>query len=124
MKTIGNVLWLIFGGVEAALQYFLGGCLLMLTIVGIPFGRQAWKIGFFILWPFGSKVVSTSEGNGCLNAAMNLIWIVFAGIWISITHVFFGVCLYITIIGIPFGHQHFKMARLALNPFGKDVQVQ
>ena len=58
MKTIGNVLWLVFGGVEAALQYFLGGCLLMLTIVGIPFGRQAWKIGFFILWPFGSKVVS------------------------------------------------------------------
>ena len=94
MKTIGNVLWLVFGGVETALQYFLGGCLLMLTIVGIPFGLQAWKIGFFSLWPFGSKVVSTSEGNGCLNAAMNLIWIVFAGIWISITHVFFGVCLY------------------------------
>ena len=109
MKTIGNVLWLVFGGVEAALQYFIGGCILMLTIVGIP---------------FGSKVVSTSEGNGCLNAVMNLIWIVFAGIWISITHVFFGVCLYLTIIGIPFGHQHFKMARLALNPFGKDVQVQ
>ena len=75
MKTIGNVLWLVFGGLEAALQYFIGGCLLMLTIVGIPFGLQAWKIGFFILWPFGSKVVSTSEGNGCLNAAMNLIWI-------------------------------------------------
>ncbi|MBR3473416.1 MAG: YccF domain-containing protein [Prevotella sp.] len=121
MKFLGNILWLIFGGVETAIEYFLSGVAMMVTIIGIPFGLQAFKLGVLCLWPFGSVVREKQQTNGCLNTIMNLIWFFIGGIWIWLTHVFFGVLLYITIIGIPFGKQHFKLANIALSPFGKDI---
>ncbi|MFT6998533.1 MAG: uncharacterized membrane protein YccF (DUF307 family) [Cryomorphaceae bacterium] len=121
MKIIGNIIWLIFGGLIAALEYLISSVLMMITIVGIPFGIQTLKLAGLALWPFGKKVVAHERSNGCLYIIFNVIWILVGGIWISLTHVLFGVLLFITIIGIPFAKQHFKLASLALTPFGKDV---
>lgn len=121
MKFIGNLLWLIFGGLETAITYFAGSLVLMLTIVGIPFAFQTFKIGVLCLWPFGSEYGYKEDVNGCLASIMNVIWIFVAGIWIFLAHIIFGVLLCITIFGIPFGLQHFKLARLALSPFGREI---
>lgn len=122
MKLLGNIIWLIFGGLIASLQYFVCSIVMMLTIVGIPFGLQTLKIAVMMLWPFGSKVVNNQSHGGCLFTFMNILWILIGGIWISLTHIIFGALLFITLVGIPFGKQHFKLASLALTPFGKDVQ--
>lgn len=121
MKVLGNIIWLIFGGLITALEYLISSVLMMITIVGIPFGIQTLKLAGLALWPFGKKVVAHERSNGCLYIIFNVIWILIGGIWISLTHVLFGVLLFITIIGIPFAKQHFKLASLALTPFGKDV---
>ncbi|MBQ8047849.1 MAG: YccF domain-containing protein [Prevotella sp.] len=120
MKTIGNILWLIFGGIETAIEYLLSGVVMMITVIGIPFGLQAFKLGLFCLWPFGSQVVKKPT-SGCLNTGMNVLWFFVGGLAICLTHLFFGVLLCITIAGIPFGKQHFKMAGLALTPFGREI---
>lgn len=93
----------------------------MVTIIGIPFGIQTFKLAFLCLLPFGKEVRSTPQSGGCLNIIMNLIWIFVGGLGICLTHLLFGIVLCITIIGIPFGRQHFKLAALALTPFGKQV---
>ena len=93
----------------------------MVTIVGIPFGLQTLKLGILAIWPFGSRVVTTENSSGCLNTIMNVIWIIFGGFWIALSHIVLGVLLCITIIGIPFGRQHFKFIKLAFFPFGKQV---
>jgi uncharacterized membrane protein YccF (DUF307 family) len=124
MKFIGNIIWLIFGGLETGLEYLVGSLILMVTIIGIPFGLQTLKIGMLMLWPFGSKVVKVDSSFGCLNTVMNVIWFLLAGIWIWLTHFFFGLLLCITIIGIPFGNQHFKLASLALRPFGREIMSE
>lgn len=122
MKTIGNIIWVIFGGFMIALEYFISGFLMLLTIIGIPFGIQAFKLGILALWPFGSKVEkSDSALPGCLNLILNIIWIIVGGFWIALTHLLWGVIFCITIIGIPFGKQHFKLIHLALVPFGKKI---
>ena len=121
MKTLGNIIWLLFGGFMIALEYFIAGFLLMVTIIGIPFGIQSFKLGMFAIWPFGSKVVEKESGSGCLNLLMNVIWIIIGGFWIALTHLLWGVILCITIVGIPFGKQHFKMIPLAFLPFGKEI---
>ncbi len=121
MNFLGNLIWLIFGGLITAIQYLITSIAMMLTIIGIPFGIQTLKMAGLVLWPFGKKVVTHERSNGCLYMVFNIIWICIGGIWISLTHVVFGVLLYITIIGIPFGRQHFKLASLALTPFGKDI---
>lgn len=121
MKTLGNILWLIFGGWVIALEYFLASVGMMITIIGIPFGLQSIKLGVLALWPFGSSVVTIEDTSGCLNLIMNIIWILIGGIPIALTHITLGVLLCITIIGIPFGLQHFKFIKLALFPFGKKV---
>jgi uncharacterized membrane protein YccF (DUF307 family) len=120
MKFLGNILWLIFGGLLTAIEYLTVSLGLMVTIIGIPFGIQTIKLALLALWPFGSKVVETGT-SGCLSVVMNIIWIVIGGFAICLTHLFFGILLCITIIGIPFGKQHFKMAALALTPFGKSI---
>lgn len=122
MKTLGNIIWVLFGGFMIALEYFTSGFLLMCTIIGIPFGLQIMKLGILALWPFGSKIVDKESKNGCLSTFMNVFWIFIGGIWISLTHLFWGILFCITIIGIPFGKQHFKLIRLALFPFGKEVK--
>lgn len=122
MKIIGNIIWLIFGGFAVAIEYFVSSIAMMLTIIGIPFGLQTLKLGVLALWPFGSKVKRTDMAGGCLSTIMNIIWLIIGGIWIFLTHILFGVILYITIIGIPWGKQHFKMAHIALTPFGRVIQ--
>ena len=121
MKFLGNIIWLLFGGFITAIEYFLASLVLMITIVGIPFGIQTMKLGLLALWPFGSEVRETETAGGCLSTLMNVIWILFGGIWIALTHLAFGVLFAITIIGIPFARQHFKLAGLALTPFGKVI---
>lgn len=124
MKILGNILWWIFGGLEAAIGYFTGSLALAVTIIGIPFALQTFKIGLLCLWPFGSEVKdSTDRTSGCVIVPLNILWIVFGGLWACLMHVFFGLILGITIIGIPFAKQHFKMAGLSLVPFGKDVNL-
>jgi uncharacterized membrane protein YccF (DUF307 family) len=121
MNLLGNILWLLLGGFVTALEYLICSLLLMFTIVGIPFGLQTLKFASLALWPFGRTVVTNSSPTGCLFTFMNILWILLGGIWISLTHLLFGILLFITIIGIPFGRQHFKLATLALTPFGKDI---
>lgn len=103
------------------MEYLVGGLVLCLTIVGIPFGLQLFKLAVASLVPFGTKVANAPASTGCLYTLMNILWIVFGGIWVALTHFFFGILLCITIIGIPFGRQHFKLMGLAFTPFGKNV---
>lgn len=121
MKLLGNIIWILFGGLFIALYYFLFGLLLCLTVVGIPFGLQLMKMAGFALWPFGHEVQAGPQDSGCLSVCMNILWIIFGGIEIALTHLGLGVVFCVTIIGIPFGLQHFKMALLALVPFGKTI---
>lgn len=122
MKTIGNVIWVLFGGFFIALEYFIAGFLMMITIIGIPFGLQAFKLGILALWPFGATIKEDESSSGCLSLFMNILWILIGGIWIALSHLFWGLLFCITIIGIPFGMQHFKLIRLALFPFGKKIE--
>ena len=122
MKILGNLIWLLFGGFAVAIEYFTAGLALMITIIGIPFGLQSMKLGVLALWPFGSTVRRTEMAGGCLSTVMNLIWLIFFGIWIALTHFVFGLLLSITIIGLPWGKQHFKLMSIALTPFGRTIE--
>ena len=122
MKLFGNILWFILGGFIVAMLYWFIGALFCITIIGIPFGVQLFKFGSFALWPFGHMVVEKTNGGGCLDTVFNVIWIV-TGWWeIAAIHAAFGLVCCITIIGIPFGKQHFKLAWLSLMPFGKTFE--
>ncbi|MCH2213591.1 MAG: YccF domain-containing protein [Flavobacteriales bacterium] len=121
MRTLGNIIWLLFGGLITSVEYLVSSVLMMITIVGFPFGLQTLKLAGLALWPFGKKVVTHERSNGCLHILFNVIWILIGGIWISLSHLIFGALLFITIIGIPFAKQHFKLASLAITPFGKDI---
>lgn len=121
MKTIGNIIWVVFGGLLISVEYLIASITLFVTIIGIPFGIQTLKLAMLALWPFGKEIRNTQANTGCLSTLMNLIWIFIGGIWISLTHVLFGLLFAITIIGIPFAKQHFKLAGLALTPFGKEI---
>ena len=121
MNLLGNIIWLVFGGIIIALEYFIASLLLMITIVGIPFGLQTLKLAGLYLWPFGKDTQAIPNPPGCLSTFMNVIWILIGGIWISLSHIFFGLLLGITIIGIPFAKIHFRLASLALTPFGREI---
>lgn len=124
MRIIGNLLWWLFGGLEAALGYFTGSLALAITIVGIPAAIQTFKIGVLCLWPFGAEIQETNSPlKGCLLLPLNLLWIIFGGLWAWLMHILFGILLAITIIGLPFAKQHFKLAKLSLAPFGKDITL-
>lgn len=114
-------MWLILGGLIIALYYWIVGLLFCITIIGIPFGVQLFKIGGFALWPFGREVRPDTNDGDCLSILMNALWIVLGGIEIALMHVSLGLVLCVTIIGIPFGLQHLKMALLAIIPFGKKI---
>lgn len=123
MNTIGNILWIILGGgIFIFLEYFIGGILLCFTIIGIPFGLQAFRLAFLSLTPFGKEVTSSSKSEGCLSTLMNIIWILVGGIWIALTHILFAVIMAITIIGIPFAKQHMKLASFSFTPFGREIK--
>jgi len=121
MKLLGTIIWVVFGGLGIALEYLVGAFGLMITIIGIPFGLQCLKLGLLALWPFGSKVREKQPQHGCLNLFMNVLWFFIGGIWIWLSHIILGIVFCITIIGIPFGKMHFRLAGLALSPFGKEV---
>ncbi len=121
MKILGNIIWLIFGGFVTAVEYLAASIALMVTIVGIPFGIQTLKLAMFTLMPFNTTVKDGKSRNGVLTLIMNIIWILIGGIWIFLTHVVFGILLAITIIGLPFARQHFKLAVISLTPFGREV---
>jgi len=121
MSFLGNLIWLVFGGFLVFIEYMVAGFLLCLTIIGIPFGIQAFKLASLALWPFGTTIGMKSYAPGCLSTIMNLIWLLIGGIWIALTHLVFGILLGITIIGIPWAKQHFKLVSLALTPFGREI---
>lgn len=121
MKFLGNIIWLIFGVFFTALEYFAAGIAMAVTIIGIPFAFQSFKLGLMMLAPFSQEAVKRESGSGCLWTTMNIIWFFVGGFWIALTHLLFGVFFYITIIGIPFGNQHFKLVKTALSPFGRDI---
>lgn len=119
MYFIGNILWLLLGGIIAFILWMLAGLILCITIIGIPFGIQCFKIAEFVLWPFGKEIELGNFGAGGL--LLNIIWLLFFGWEFAIFHVVIGLILCITIIGIPFGLQHFKFAKLGLIPFGARI---
>ena len=128
MRTLGNLLWFIMGGVLMGLGWWLVGLLAFVSIVGIPWGKACFVIGQFAFWPFGKEAVSRDDlsgrediGTGALGLVGNIIWFVLAGVWLAIGHVLSAAACFITIIGIPFGIQHFKLALIALAPIGKTI---
>jgi len=120
MRFIGNILWIIFGGLIEAALWLVIGLVLCITIIGFPFGVQCMKIAGFVLWPFGREVIP--GGFGFMGALGNIIWIVICGIALALTHLCFALIFCITIVGIPFGLQHFKLAKLSLIPFGAQIR--
>ncbi|MCF8225118.1 MAG: YccF domain-containing protein [Bacteroidales bacterium] len=124
MNIIGNIIWLIFGGFATSIGYFTGGFLMLFTIIGIPFGIQLMKIGLLCLWPFGSTFEINNELPGCLSTILNIIWFFVGGLWIALIHIIFGALLSLTIIGLPWGMQHFKLAGFAITPFGRRVRIE
>ena len=119
MRLVGNILWLILGGLEIAFAWLVVGVLLCMSIVGIPLGLQAFKMAKLTLTPFGLHVV---YGGGAGLLIVNIIWVVLVGFWMALGYCVAGILNCITIIGVPFGIQSFKMAKLALWPFGAQVQ--
>jgi uncharacterized membrane protein YccF (DUF307 family) len=128
MRAILNFLWFVLGGVFMGLGWWLAGAVAFLTIVGIPWGKACFVIGQFTFFPFGREAVSRKElnnrddiGTGGLGLVGNILWFVFAGVWLAIGHVLSAIACFITIIGIPFGVQHLKLAGIALAPIGKTI---
>ena len=121
MKTIGNILWFVLAGFWLALGWAFAGVVCCITIVGIPFGIQAFKLAGFSLWPFGRTVVATDEGSTVLETVFNVIWLLLFGWGLFLASMTSALLLCITIIGIPFAIQSFKIGVLALWPFGRTV---
>lgn len=121
MNLLGNLIWLIFGGLWAALGYIFGGFMLCITIVGIPWGLQCFKLARVVLWPFGTKIVPAQSGDGCLSLFANIVWLIFGGLYTAFVHLVFAFILFITIIGIPFARQHIKLMELSFMPFSRQV---
>jgi len=128
VKTIGNIIWFVFGGLVMGLGWWLAGLICFITIVGIPWGRSCFVIGTFAFWPFGKEAIDRRDlsGRGDIGTSVfgtvgNIVWFVFAGIWLAIGHVCSAIACCVTIIGIPFGWQHLKLAGIALAPIGKTV---
>jgi len=123
MNLLLNILWAIFGGgIILFFEYLLGGIALCITIVGIPFGLQCFKLAFFAIAPFGAQAIETENAGGCLSVLFNILWILLGGFWIAVTHLILALIFAITIIGIPFAVQHVKMAGFAITPFGKRIE--
>jgi len=122
MSLLGNIIWLLFGGLIAGLGYILGGVLMCLTIVGIPFGIQSIKLGVATFAPFGKRVVESPDANGAFELILNVIWLIFFGWEIALAHLVSAGFLALTIIGIPFALQHVKLIPIALLPLGRSLQ--
>ncbi|GAB2644262.1 YccF domain-containing protein [Vibrio panuliri] len=128
MRTLGNIIWFICGGVVMGLMWWLFGLLAFISIVGIPWGRACFVMGNFSFFPFGQEAISRDElthqtdiGTSPLGMIGNIIWFFLAGIWLAIGHIISAVACFVTIIGIPFALQHLKLAVISLAPIGKTV---
>ena len=128
MALVLNILWFIFGGWLSGLAWLLAGVILAVTIVGLPWSAAAFRIGLFSFAPFGRQVVPRAEltgrgdlGTGPAGLLLNVIWVVLAGWWLALHHLILGVSLMLTIIGIPFGIQHIKLAMISFAPIGQTV---
>lgn len=128
MRLIGNVLWFVLGGFVMGVAWFIFGILAFITIVGIPWGRSCFTIGIFSLFPFGKEAISRKVlsgrddvGTGGFGMIGNIIWFILAGVWLAIGHILASIACFITIIGIPFGIQHLKLAGVSLFPVGQTV---
>ena len=120
VKTLLNLIWLIFGGIWLALGYVFFGIIACILVVTLPAGVACFRIANYVLWPFGREVVP-APGAGAMSGISNVIWFLVAGLWLALSHITTAFFQAITIIGIPWGRQHFKMAALALTPFGKNI---
>ncbi|MCG9596155.1 YccF domain-containing protein [Vibrio sp. Isolate25] len=128
MRTIGNIIWFLLGGIVMGLMWWFFGLLAFISIVGIPWGRACFVMGNFSFFPFGQEAIARDEltnemdiGTSPLGLVGNVIWFVFAGIWLAIGHIMSAVACFVTIIGIPFAIQHLKLAYISLAPIGKTV---
>ena len=128
MVLIGNIIWFVFGGLIMGLAWWLAGILCFISIIGIPWGKACFVIGQFIFWPFGKEAVTRKHksgkddiGTGTLGLIGTVFWLMFIGIWLAIGHIVAGILCCITIIGIPFGIQHFKLIPISLMPIGMTV---
>jgi uncharacterized membrane protein YccF (DUF307 family) len=119
MSVIGNLLWVVLGGLITSVLWVVAGILMSITVIGIPLGMQCFKIAGFVLWPFGRRIELGDFGVGGL--LLNILWIVLLGWELAIAHLFFAALLAITVVGIPFALQHVKLAKLAFLPFGARV---
>lgn len=122
MSFIGNLIWIVFGGLLTSLGYLLLGVVYCITIIGIPVGLQLFKMAGLALMPFGRNVSDRNGQMGCWPMFFNVLWIVFGGIEMALSHAVLGLLFCATVVGIPFGLQHFKLALLALVPFGKEIR--
>lgn len=128
MRLLGNIIWFLFGGFFMGIAWWFAGLVAFVTIIGIPWGRSCFVMGNFAFWPFGKVTISRAEltgvsdiGTGVFGTIGNIIWFIFAGLWLAIGHVGSAICCAVTIIGIPFAWQHLKLAGIALAPIGKTV---
>lgn len=122
MILIGNLIWLIFGGFITGVGYIIGGLGMCLTIVGIPFGLATIKLGIATMTPFGKEIVEDDNPNSNLKIVLNVIWIIFFGWEIAIAHLVLAALFFVSLIGLPFAEQHFKLVAIALFPFGRDLR--
>lgn len=118
MTLLGNILWFLFGGFLSGLFWLISGLLCCITIIGIPYGVQCFKFASLSFCPFGKEL---RNGGGAVSTLANIIWLLFFGVWMSLSNLIFGLLWCCTIVGIPFGRQFFKIARLALTPFGTEI---
>ncbi|EHY0933702.1 YccF domain-containing protein [Vibrio cholerae] len=128
LRTLGNIIWFLCGGIVMGLAWWLVGVLAFISIIGIPWGRACFVIGNFSFWPFGYEAISRDEltdqtdiGTSCFGVLGNIIWFILAGFWLAVGHILSAVACFITIIGIPFALQHLKLAVISLAPIGKTV---
>ncbi len=131
MSTIGNIIWILLGGIWMSLGWVAAGVIMHLTVIGIPWGRSCFVIAGFTLYPFGHEAVSRKEvrgrddvGTGSVGMAGNIVWLLLAGWWLALGHLVAGLTTCLTVIGIPFGIQHFKLAGVSLMPIGKTIVPQ
>jgi uncharacterized membrane protein YccF (DUF307 family) len=121
MRTILNLIWLVLAGIWLAIEYVIAGVMMCITIIGIPFGIQAFKLAGYALWPFGRMLIPAQQRHRVISGVANVLWLILAGWWLALSHLILGCLLCLTIIGIPLGIGSFKMAGAALVPFGKEI---
>ena len=131
LRFLFNVLWFVLGGLLMALAWWLAGVVMIVTVIGLPWARACFVIGQFALWPFGREAVDRrlvtgrgDVGTGPLGLIGNVLWFVLAGVWLALGHLISALACFVTIIGIPFGWQHVKLAAVALMPIGKTIVVR